>query len=258
MSIIKETAYNHSQKRHRYRGLVLKNPEFNKYLQTRVNARFYDSKGKTDLRKKLDGIKSSKFDPDFLKLMFEDNDPPRDWEIGEKISECFLEDHCNCIFPYNDKRDAKNPGSNLPGADLVGFVKIDNKILFLFGEVKTSDQDQYPPSVVYGKEGLINQLKEIRDKPNKRMDLIKWLGHKPESSKDDNEWTKAVISYTTNEFKIFGVMIRGVTPDERDLKLIFKEITSNIKDEPYLELLSLYIPIMKTQYVGVMDNVSTN
>ena len=258
MSLIDSTAYEHLNGRKKYRGLVLKDSEFRKYLNTRINEKFYDVDGIQDLQKIFDDIHLTGFDPETLKSLFENAQTPLDWKIGEKISECFLEDYGDSIFPYNDNRDAKDSKSNLPGTDMVGFVKIGTSTLFLFGEVKTSDQDKNPPSVVHGQDGLIHQLNEIKDDPTKRKELILWLGHKISPLSDDNKhkiaWQDAAISYhgIAQEFKIFGVMIRGVTPDEKDLKPVFEKVVLNMRNETYFELLSLYLPILKSQYAAIM------
>ncbi len=253
-ALIVHTSYKYSKERKSYRGICLSDSEFKEYLSTRVNERFYDAKGTQDLLNSFDKVKQTEFDSENLKSMFESKEIPRDWKIGEKISECFLEDYCDVIFPYNDNRDAKDSRSNLPGTDMVGFVKINDRHLFLFGEVKTSDQDRNPPSIVYGSDGLIKQLNEIRDDSKKRMELIRWLRFKVGSHDNDKEmWIKAASNYlNTGEFKIFGVMIRGVMPNKRDLESVFRKIVRRMKDEIYLELLSLYLPILKSQYAEVM------
>lgn len=258
MSLIDETPYDHSEGKKRFRGFVLNDSKFRNYLRTKVNKKFYDSEGTLNLQNLFKDIDPTGFDPEFLRSAFTSENTPIDWKIGEKISECFLEDYHNSIFPYNDSRDAKDSRSNLPGADMVGYVTIDDKTLFLFGEVKTSDQQQNPPGVVYGSDGLIQQLNEIKDDSKKRKELIMWLGHKINPLPDDDinkiTWIQASISYYSHneEFKIFGVMIRGVASNENDLKLVFEKVIPNMKDEIYFELISLYLPILKSKYADIM------
>lgn len=256
MSLVWDTAYEKLDGRKQYRGLILRNPEFSEFLSNEVNRKFYDAEGTSNLQNSFGDLSETGFDSESLKSFFSSEEIPIDWKIGEKISECFLEANCDSVFPYNDSRDAKDTKSNLPGTDMVGYVRIDEKPLFLFGEVKTSDDSANPPSVVYGKDGLIHQLNEIKDDPKKRKELIIWLRHKI-SNLDDSPhqtaWRDAVISYRRNEeYKIFGVMLRGVEPDERDLKNVFGKVILNMKNEIYLELLSLYLPILKQQYAKVM------
>ena len=258
MSLIGETPYNHSEGRKRYRGLVLNDTEFRNYLKTRVNEKFYDAEGTLNLQNLFEDVAPTGFDPETLRFMFTSEEIPIDWKIGEKISECFLEDNCDSIFPYNDSRDAKDSRSNLPGTDMVGYVTIDDRTLFLFGEIKTSDHEQNPPSVVYGPDGLIKQLNEIKDEPKKRKELIMWLGHKISTLSDNDTnkiaWQQASLSYygSDEEFKIFGVLIRGVAPDEKDLEAVFNGVILNMKNEIYLELISLYLPILKSEYANTM------
>lgn len=257
MSLVWDAAYKKLDGRKQYRGLILRDPEFSEFLSNEVNKKFYDAEGTLSLQNLFEDLSETGFDSESLKSFFSSEEIPTDWKIGEKISECFLEANCDSVFPYNDSRDAKDSKSNLPGTDMVGYVRIDEKPLFLFGEVKTSDDSASPPSVVYGKDGLIHQLNEIKDDPKKRKELIQWLGHKISNLADDDShqiaWKDAVVSYTCNEeYKIFGVMLRGVEPDERDLKNVFDAVILNMKNQTYLELLSLYLPISKHQYAIVM------
>lgn len=260
MSLIDHVAYEHHIYRKNYRGLVLKSKHFQEYLSTRVNSKFYDYKGTLLLESSLTSVDTTGFNFKVLQSPFDSEEIPVDWKIGEKIAECFLEDYCNSIFPYNDSRDAKDSNSSLPGTDMVGFVEIENKPLFLFGEVKTSDQEKYPPSVIYGNDGLKTQLDELGKNPKKRKELIKWFGHKftllADNDVHKNMWTSAVIAYFTpsNEFKISGMMIRGTVPNKRDLESTFTNVILNMGGETYFELISLYIPIKKSQYVEIMGN----
>ena len=214
-----------------------------------------------NLQKLFEDVSQTGFDPELIKSAFTSGEIPLDWKIGEKISECFLEDYCDSVFPYNDSRDAKDSSSNLPGTDMVGFFNVDDKALFLFGEVKTSDQKTSPPSVVAGKDGLLNQLDEIKTSQKKRKELILWLGHKVEPLGPDHghvrSWRAAFIAhYRHSEYKIFGVMIRGTGPDDKDLKGVYEKVVLNMNDAVYLELLSLYLPILKPDYAKTMGGPS--
>ena len=83
---------------------------------------------------------------------------PEDWRVGEALAQAFLAAHRNCTFPWPASRDLRNPVSSPAGTDLVGFVDFDRGGLFAFGEVKTSTQQQWPPSLIYGRHGLKQQM----------------------------------------------------------------------------------------------------
>ncbi len=53
------------------------------------------------------------------------------FRIGEAMAEVVLQQHFSCRFYWNELRDARNPKGNKTGADLVGFIEIDNEVLFL-------------------------------------------------------------------------------------------------------------------------------
>ena len=101
--------------------------------------------------------------------------PPEKWRVGEAFAETYLTQHRGCSFPWPDSRDERRPKSSLPGADLVGF-QVDGEICrFAFGEVKTSTERKYPPTLLYGRSGMTTQLEHLRSSRNTRDCLMRYL-----------------------------------------------------------------------------------
>ena len=129
-----ETAYENTNEWSAYQGIVLKDG-FCEYLYSRVRARFYDIQGTESLIEEFSDIASTGFEERLLIDIFSTSPPIDDWKIGEALAECYLEDFEKVRFYYPSSRDSKNPKANLQGADLVGFVDIDEETtIFLFGE----------------------------------------------------------------------------------------------------------------------------
>ena len=146
------------------------------------------------------------------------------WKYGEEIAKKFLIDIFNTRFHWDDRRDQKNQSSNPNGADIVGFMLDNSNTKFAFGEVKTSNDKNVPPKVVYGRRGLTNQLENM--KTNKKIieQLIRYVGFKVVNLERTNpfhiDYENSLINYENNNENviIIGILIRDTTPDEKDLK----------------------------------------
>lgn len=260
-----ETAYennNNNNKWSAYQGIVLKDG-FDEYLSSRVRARFYDIEGTEALIEEFRDIPSTEFEERLLIDIFSTSPLIDDWKIGEAMAECYLEDFEKVRFCYPSSRDAKNSKANLQGADLVGFVDVDKDMtIFLFGEVKTSRDINSPPQVMYGKSGMIDQLRNIKNDPNLRKSLIKWLGFKVKTLSDDDpfkkDYQKALKIYlkegAEHKYFLFGILIRDTEPKDTDLKSRYKSLKSDLSNGVHLKLVALYIPIpiknMKTYVIN--------
>ncbi|MCE2505546.1 MAG: hypothetical protein J4F36_03525 [Nitrosopumilaceae archaeon] len=80
MSLIEKTVYKYENERKQYRGLVLKNPEFNDYLKDRVNKRFFDASGSLNLQKLFEDVSQTGFNSDLIKSAFTSDEIPLDWK----------------------------------------------------------------------------------------------------------------------------------------------------------------------------------
>lgn len=234
-----------------YQGVILKDG-FDEYLSSRVRSRFYDIEGTKDLIEEFRDITSTGFEKQLLIDIFSTSPSIEDWKIGEALAECYLEDFEKVRFYYPSSRDAKNPKANLQGADLVGFVDVDKETtIFLFGEVKTSEDKNSPPQVMYGRSGMIDQLRNIKNNPNLRKSLIRWLGFKVKALSGDDpfkkDYQKALKVYlkegAEHKYFLFGVLIRDTEPKDTDLRSRYESLKSELSKGVQLKLIALYIPI---------------
>jgi len=233
-----------------YQGIVLKDG-FDEYLSSRVRARFYDIEGTETLIEEFKDIPSTGFEEQLLIDILSMSPSIEDWKIGEALAECYLEDFEKVRFHYPSSRDAKNPKANLQGADLVGFIDVDEETtIFLFGEVKTSGDKNSPPQVVYGRSGMIDQLRAIKNNLDLRRALIRWLGFKVRDLSENNpfkkDYQKALKIYlkegAEHKYFLFGILIRDTEPKDTDLKSRYESLKNDLSTGTQLKLIALYIP----------------
>lgn len=227
-----------------YKGLSFNGNSFEQYLTSRVKEKFEDAEWTEALV--TDAAKLTGFSVDNFIGIFENKEKANSWRIGELVAECILEDEYCIRFYYNSSRDSKNLRSNLTGADLVGFCDIEEEVCFLFGEVKTSDEESTPPHVMYSKTGMIEQIENLYDSIEKRDSLVKWLFGKAHLIEGEflNECTEALKTYIKSKKKklgLVGVLVRDTKPNERDLQSRAKYLKKNETcEETKVRLLSLY------------------
>ena len=185
------------------------------------------------------------FDSKNLQDIFENTENNvKIFRIGELVAEKILESRYTAKFAYNSDRDLKNPNSNNTGADLVGFIKNeDGAVNFLFGEVKTSDESKHPPSVMYGRDGMIDQLVELGTGYEKLNCLVKWLFSKCiKDSSVERDISEALGGYIKDKsnVQLIGVLVRDTTPNELDLKNRYSALKEKISSQYGVRLLAVY------------------
>lgn len=120
-----------------WRGTVFTDPAgFDLFLQGQVRARVTDQHFEAQLAQDLQALATTEMATATLQSLLNSTVAPLDWEIGEAIAECLLEDEFGVNWPWNENRDRKTPRASLPGADLVGLLDDGHGAVFLFGEVK--------------------------------------------------------------------------------------------------------------------------
>ncbi|MDO4226071.1 hypothetical protein [Neisseria sp.] len=169
---------------------------------------------------------------------------PEDWRVGEGIAECYLSEHRQCFFPWPDSRDERKIGSSLPGADLVGFQTIGNDIYFAYGEVKTSSEAKYPPGVMVGRSGLQSQIEDLKDNDITKRTLMNYLALRCKGKSWESYFKNAAQNFLkcSKNIRIFGILIRDVPPNDKDLKNRINNLAKTQYPETHIELLALYLP----------------
>lgn len=204
----------------------------------------HDPTGETEDRNFLASIEGSGFDDERIDEVLESADVEEElerWRAGEAIAQAELEANRECAFPWSARRDLKNPAASPAGAELVGFQARPDGLTFAFGEVKTSISQQYPPSVT---TDLRRQLSELRDDPAVVANLVRYLTPRARGATWEGEFRTAFAAYSASRdhYSIFGVLVREVAPDERDLKGMAEDFAPGTKEPKTLELRAMYFP----------------
>ena len=218
--------------------------ELEEAMSAEVSTVLFDDEGKANVETILNDLADTEFAQEGLRRVLADTDYIEDWRVGEAIAEAYLAHHRSCHFPWPDGRDQRKTGSSLPGADLVGFGTDNSGDCLAFGEVKTSHEDNHPPSVVYGQSGLRQQMKDLRDLEEIRDNLLLYLGVRADSAPWRPKFQAASRRYLHNrsDFQLFGVLIRDVSPNPNDLRLCVESMAQDLPEDTYIEMLALYLP----------------
>jgi hypothetical protein len=225
-------------------GISYTDQELDDALSVEVSEIVHDLSGREILTEIIEGIEGTGFSDSRLKAFLNPEALPEDWRVGEALAQAFLVAHRECSFPWPASRDLRNPVASPAGTDLVGFASQKNEYLFAFGEVKTSTEQKWPPSLIYGRHGLKQQLEDLRDSTEHKDALVRYLGlHSVNAS-----WVhlfkdafRRYISSKTN-VAIFGLLIRDVTPNSDDLSARTKSLAKGCPQDSRIELIAIYLP----------------
>jgi len=226
------------------KGISWTQDELDDAMSDPVAAVVFDDEGKADIGDLLATVADTEFKHEELERILEPPQEVENWRVGEALAECYLVKHRDCYFPWPDGRDERKEGSSLPGADLVGFQPDAKGDRFTFGEVKTSQQDKYPPQAMYGPTGLKKQLVDLRDNRKIRDGLMKYLGHRAKGASWQGRYQSASKRYLANssDISLYGVLVRDVAPHKDDVRVCVEELAEDRPDGTEIELLGLYLP----------------
>ena len=182
---------------------------------------------------------------------------PKGWEIGEVLAECLLREDSGhgMHWPWNAVRDRRTPRASLPGADLVGFCRLDGAVWFTFGEVKTSSEVQAPPNVMSGSSGMRWQLQGSAKRLDIQRTLLQWLHTRCSHEPHRSMYEEAVRRFLESQGKmllIVGVLIRDTQPDEADLQGRGKTLASTLPAPTRVELFAWYLPVPVAQWPALL------
>lgn len=230
------------------RGVSLEESELEGHLQGSVRTILTDPQGNSDIEAMLSSVVSAGFEKTALDNLLKDESSTPDWLVGEALAEAFVADNESCVFPWPSGRDLKNPEASATGADLVGFQSTGDEgkpYRFAFGEVKTSEEEKWPPQVVKSKSGLQKQLEDLRDSTKTKSGLFRYLGHHAKNSDWSEMYKSAASLYLKSKYEdasLFGILVRDVDPKDLDLKQRAINLSQNKPPNTSISLYSLYLP----------------
>lgn len=178
----------------------------------------------------------------------------QDWEVGEALAQCLLTAEYGVRWPWNTERDKRTPKASLPGADLIGFVKIDGDVWLVLGEVKTSSDSDTPPGVMNGRSGMIHQLDALASNITIHRTLMKWLHARCKGTEFWPIFQEAMTRYFNSEgraIKLFGLLMRDTSPNARDLQNRGRSLSDNVVSPTTLELCAWYLPFPISEWVSL-------
>jgi hypothetical protein len=228
------------------RGYLFTDAELDAMLAEDVRPIVHDEAGAAELGALLAGVATTEFANQALGEVLNSAHDPEPWRVGEAIAEAYLVEHRHCEFPWLGGRDLKNPESSPAGTDLVGFQTQPppSSARFSFGEVKTSNHHEYPPSLMYGRHGLKQQLEGLRDDPAVKDALVRYLGLHSYGRPWLGRFRQAASRYIhdRSDVAIFGVLVRDVSPNPLDCSGRAARLAHECPALSAIELLALYLP----------------
>jgi hypothetical protein len=238
-------------------GYLFTIDEFQQILDP-VTETFYDTEGSALLREMMQSVADTGFERNAIERIIQHSPSIDNWRIGEALAEVYLTEHRHSLFPWTTSRDVRNINVSLPGADLVGFQRdsdSNESYRFLFGEVKTSQDNSYPPNVMYGRSGMIFQIENICNNIKVRDVLVKYILFRIQNINNSTYKTYykiAVKRYLHNnkDCILFGVLVRDVEPNIDDLRTRIQHLESINSQMITIELIALYLPIGQISFLG--------
>ncbi|MBI5709556.1 MAG: hypothetical protein HZC42_04515 [Candidatus Eisenbacteria bacterium] len=221
---------------------------FHSFLTGPVRARLHDAEASDDFEAELRGLVTTGMASEFLRRFLAAVPDEPGWAVGEAVAECLLTEDSEreIVWPWNANRDRRTPRASLPGADLVGFCRMDGEALLLFGEVKTSEDRNTPPGVMYGNTGLIWQLQENATRLDVQHALLRWLRARCNTTDLVELYRSAVTRYLSSggkEILIVGLLLRDTEPSERDISGRASALARQLEAPTRVEVTAWYLPI---------------
>jgi hypothetical protein len=192
-------------------------------MENNVRERLNDEEGQQVVENHLRPLVAEGFEIDALnELLNANHQEERDWAVGESFAEAMLEEEYHVEFPWNQARDLRNENASLPGADIVGLINDGGQYKLLFGEVKTSIQERFPPNVLNGRGGMIHQLETIGTNLTRLLTLIQWLLHRCKDTIYEinfNEAMQNFFRHANQSMFLVGILVRpNIQANQNDLE----------------------------------------
>ena len=221
------------------------NEDFATFMSNDVAKRLFDEEGNNEYESHLRNLVTTQFGSENLESVLNANIPEeREWAIGESIAESWLSEEYGVIWPWNMERDKRVEKASLPGADLVGFLKENNEIYLVLGEVKTSNQNRCPPNVMNGRSGMRHQIDRLATNLGVINKLLKWLYFRCKNTEYETYYNQAAQSFFNSGNKtvcLCGVLIRDTEANELDLIARGEDLKRSINAPTICRLIALYL-----------------
>ncbi len=216
-------------------------------MKNDVASRLYDEEGSAKFESHLRGLAITGFAKESLdKILSAEILEERDWAVGEALSEAWLSAEYKVIWPWNMERDKRNPKASLPGADLIGFIQIEEETRLVFGEVKSSSEQKYPPQVMSGRPGYLgHQINNLAANLSSILQLLKWLLPRCKGTDYESLCNSSISLYLNSGNKavsLFGILIRDTAVNELDLKARGQALGNTIQSPTFCRLVALHMP----------------
>lgn len=186
---------------------------------------------------------------------------PLDWQVGEAMAEVLLEREHGAYWPWNSASDLKTPRASLPGADLVGFALEDDGAVLLFGEVKSSNDANRPPGVVYGRSGLITQIENLTTRKDLVWSLLQWLHARCKTEPNRTYFEQASARYVNSggtDYRVVGCLLRDIEPGESDLLNRGRALGSKFVAPLEGNLIAWYLPEPMSEWPSWAEGVTAD
>lgn len=224
---------------------ILDPVSFKLYLAGPVRKRLEDADHTLSFEDDLRGLVTTGMASDVLVNILAAVTPHEDWQVGEALAECLLEDIEGAVWPWNAERDKRTPKASLPGADMIGFVRLDGQVYLLLGETKTSSAEQSPPNVMSGRTGMIQQLDRLATETQIHRSLLTWLHARCTGTVHWNLYQEAVRHYLESGGKalvLYGLLMRDTLPAPADLAMRAKKFSETVTPPTRVNLQAWYLP----------------
>jgi hypothetical protein len=224
------------------------------YFRNRVAAKLRESDGSAILQDYILELGDTGFSTNGFDVQVAQSPQAKDWEIGEAFAETLLEDQHEASFPWPTSLDKRTPKASLPGPDLVGFHR---KLTprFLFGEVKSSSQEDPRNLVTDADDALLKQLSRLIKSQPHHQQLIQWMLVK---TKQDPRWLP-VLNAALKEFYapagrgwIVGILVRGGRPPAQEELAKAREVLAAEDAGFDVTLMAIYLPFHKDDWVQLV------
>lgn len=227
------------------RGILFTAEQVDAMLAGPVKDILLDTTGKQELNAILAGLATTDFSQKEIEHILQNDVYYEDWLVGEAIAEAFVGKTAQCEYPWPTSRDLKNTNASPAGCDLTGFQFTENQenpYRFSFGEVKTSYDENSPPSVM---TGLGKQLFGLRDSKDIKADLVRYLALHAQGKDWMHKFQSSVKRYIDSQgadIVILGVLVRDTDVKESDIKGKAVALAGGCPERTDIRLYALYLP----------------